>query len=247
MKLLLDIGNTRIKWAWLRDGQLFPCPVVTHNRQISAVAEQHFSQLQVPSKVIIASGLEAHLEDELESWVAQHWSCPVEFLRTPQHALGVTNAYKEPKNLGIDRWVNLVACHHLLEGAACIVDCGTAVTVDAIDASGRHLGGCILPGLSMMRESLNQAGQIDLKDYDSSMLSSVNTSTKESVVCGTLYAVTKAVDAILDEMKRLLVDEVKCVVTGGDAELVQPFVLSELVYERDWSLQGMKIIVSSEQ
>lgn len=247
MTLLIDMGNTRIKWAGLSSNELLVHPPITHNRQIKQLADRHFSRLEVPSKLVVASGLDAVLEQELVSWVTQHWSCPLEFLRTPKQALGVTNAYSEPRDLGIDRWLNLLACHHLLEGAACIVDCGTAVTVDAIDENGHHLGGCILPGLAMMRESLNQAGQIDLSDYEASMLSSVNASTKEGVVCGTLYAVSKAIDAILDDMSKLLQNSVTCVITGGDAEHVLPYLGSKPSYERDWSLKGMQILVSSNQ
>lgn len=244
MKLLLDIGNTRVKWANLQEGVLSAQQAAAHNGHLSEFADRYLSAMSAPESVVAATGLAAPAGSQLQQWVSEHWACPVVFLTTPQEACGVTNAYARPSDLGIDRWLDLLACHHFVKNDACVIDCGTALTVDAIRADGTHLGGCIVPGLAMMRASLNQTGQINITDHNLNDLSSVNTSTKAGVYCGTLYAAIKAVDAIVAEMKKVLAADMQCIITGGEAEVIRPLLAVKTVYEKDWSLKGMMIAVS---
>lgn len=250
MILLVDIGNTRIKWAIAHDGVLSEQDVAAYeysakdnSGQLSDL-DEHWAELETPERVVIANGATAAQTHHIESWVKQHWLCPVTYLITPKTELGVTNAYSQHQDLGIDRWLNLLASHHLLDGAVCVIDCGTAVTIDAINANGKHLGGCIIPGVSMMRDALNQTGKIDVEHYAPSQLSTVNASTKSGVYCGTLYAVASAIDVIVVDMKKELACDTQCIITGGDAELIQPLLRAPVCYRKDWVFQGMLISVT---
>ncbi|MBL1432893.1 MAG: hypothetical protein COC09_08450 [Gammaproteobacteria bacterium] len=252
MILLVDIGNTRIKWTIAEGGILSEQDAVSHelrpglntNLDQLAMLDQHWAEFETPERVVIANGLTAVPVRHIESWVKQHWLCPPTYLTTSKAELGVVNAYDRHQDLGIDRWMNLLASHHLVGGAACIIDCGTAVTVDAIKANGTHLGGCILPGVTTMRNALNQMGAITIEHPGQNALSSVNRSTKSGVYCGTLYAVTKAIDAIIVDMKKELGGDARCIITGGDAELIRPLLQIHAHHEKDWVFQGMLISVN---
>ncbi len=251
MILLVDVGNTRIKWAMAHGDILSEQGAISHqlgaenNFQQLAILDQHWFELGIPERVVIANGAGAMQMQHIESWVKQHWLCPVSYLTTPKIQLGVTNAYARHQDLGIDRWLGLLAGHHLVDSAVCIIDCGTAVTVDAIDVNGQHLGGCIVAGLAMMRNALNQTGKINVQPVRAeNALSAVNASTKTAIYCGTLYAVSKAVDAIIIDMKNVLASDVSCIITGGDAKLIQPLLCESTVYEKDWLFRGMVVSVN---
>ncbi len=246
MKLLIDLGNTRLKWATLENGQLSAQSAVVHQNNFSAIAEQYLAKISIPGYIYVASGLEAKFEKELSGWVNAHWQCPIEFIRTSKQAMGVSNAYIKPEDLGVDRWLNLIACHHLIAGAACVVDCGTAITVDTIEASGKHLGGCIMPGLDLMRSSLNRAGQVNIESYSGVDLNCFSHSTQSAIASGTCYAAVKAVDGMLAQIKNCLDEDITCVITGGDALLIRPLLAVETQYDVDWCMKGMMILVSDK-
>ncbi len=251
MMLLVDMGNTRIKWAIAHDdilseqGAIIREPDGENNLAQLAVLDQRWAELDTPERVVIANGAGAAQAQHIESWIKQHWLCPVSYLTTPKTQLGVTNAYARHQDLGIDRWLGLLAGYHLIDGAVCIIDCGTAVTVDAIDANGQHLGGCIVAGLAMMRSALNQTEKINIQPIRAeNELLSVNASTKTAVYCGTLYAVSKAVDAIIVDMKNEMASDATCIITGGDAKLIQPLLHESTIYEKNWLFKGMVISVN---
>lgn len=253
MMLLVDIGNTRIKWTIANDGVLSGQDALLHDLSSMSsknsagrltVLDQQWADFETPERVVIANGAGPTLARHIEFWVKQHWLCPISYITTPKAGCGVVNAYERHQDLGIDRWLNLLASHHKIDGNVCVIDCGTAITVDAIKSNGEHLGGCILPGLAMMRATLNQTGKIEIDDYDNNDLSSVNASTKSAVYCGTLYAAIKAIDAIVSDMKKELGDDVSCVITGGDAEQILALLQQPTCYEQDWVFQGMLISVN---
>lgn len=250
MILLVEIGNTRIKWAFANGDVLSGQDALSHDVACSsntdrlAVLNEQWADFETPDRVVIANGAAPALAKHIEFWVQQHWLCPVSYITTAKAEHGVVNGYERYQDLGVDRWLNLLASHYKIDSNVCVLDCGTAITVDAIRSNGEHLGGCILPGLTMMRKTLNQTGNIEINHYSNNDFSAVNTSTESAVYCGTLYAAIKAVDAIVTDMKKELAGEVHCIITGGDAEQVQAQLQHETFYEPDWVFQGMLVSVS---
>ncbi len=244
MILLVDVGNTRIKWALSHDGILSEKNAIVHDNAFSAILDRSWMALATPEKVVIANSLQLSSAQQIEWWVQRRWACPVITLSTPETGHGVSNAYVQSQDLGIDRWLNILACHHLIDGAACVVDCGTAVTVDAIQADGQHLGGCILPGLKMMRSSLHQTGGISVTQHTVNNLSPMNASTNAAVYCGTLYALVKAIDAIVSDMRNELASDAQCIITGGDAEVIAPLLQVETVLDENCLFKGMIVSVN---
>lgn len=159
--LLIDIGNTNLKWSLFQAGRLSPVRAKSH-RAVAGhlLAAQCWSDMLPPDAIYLANVAGAELELGLTDWMRQHWGKTPRVIKSVAHACGVTNGYADPAQLGVDRWLTLLAVRRQESGAVCIVDCGTAITVDLLDSAGLHHGGMILPGLDLMREALLQQTQI---------------------------------------------------------------------------------------
>ena len=151
MKLLIDAGNTRIKWAltdgssWLRNGVL---PV----KQASELTQQ-FAGLEDIRQVWVSNVAGENVAQCIRGIRAGQFH----FIVAQQAQCGVRNGYSTPSQLGSDRWAALIAAWHLVRGACLIVNSGTAMTVDALSATGEFVGGLILPGVELMQRSLYDA------------------------------------------------------------------------------------------
>ena len=127
---------------------------------------------------------------------------------------GVINAYKEPERLGIDRWLGVVAAHHLVAGNVVIVDAGTAIKVDVVNKDGQHLGGYIAPGLTMMETALiSNTARIRYKEDEVVVGDGLPNSTARAVTEGCYEMVLGFLERVYLQYK-----DYKWVATGGDAE-----------------------------
>lgn len=246
MILLLDVGNTRMKWATLEAGTLISGGSITHAGQdLAALADAAWRVLPPPDRIVVSNVAGPTFAAALREWTRASWNIEPYFVIAPPKGWGLTNAYIEPHRLGSDRWAALVAVHHLLKGPACIVDCGTAITIDVLAENGVHLGGLIVPGLSMMRCALvkNTSG---IPDEDEGAVALLARSTRDAVTGGTLYAAVAVIDRVLADVAVELACPVACVITGGDAERVMPLLAARCRYEPDLVLRGLKIIAEGE-
>lgn len=243
--LLLDAGNSRIKWAWLTQEGLRNRDSAPHSAgDFSARIEAAWAHAGRPLRVLIANVAGEGFASDLTAWIEKLWGLKPEFVVPQQVAFGVTNAYHDPGKLGSDRWAALIGVHHQELGPTCIVDCGTALTVDALTADGRHLGGLILPGLTMMRHALVSNTQgISYKMSDEAALMPFARCTGDGVVSGTLYALVAAIDRVVSDMTLLLEPETR-VLTGGDAERLLPLLAGHYRHEPDLVLQGLAVIAA---
>ena len=158
MRLLLDLGNTRLKWALMlpSDGWLAHDALEWTDDIADALATS-LAALPKPDMIVAASVVDAASETRVAGVINRLFGIEPSWLRTPASACGVRNAYAEPQRLGVDRFLAMVAAY--ADGyAPCIVaGAGTALTLDALTADGRHLGGLIAPGPQLMQRSLLDA------------------------------------------------------------------------------------------
>lgn len=156
--LLLDVGNSRLKWGVLDDGVIRRTGHISQDK----IREQGLSVLttKLPRRVDVvrASNVAGtSFATRLSGVVGLHCNADVHFARSEKRGWGVTNSYRQPRRLGVDRWVAMIGAWAELQCACLIVDAGTAVTLDAVDDQGTHLGGQIIPGVETMLESLSLA------------------------------------------------------------------------------------------
>src|SRR5882724_1806403 len=158
MILVLDSGNSRLKWGlfgprgWMAQG-------VVPNPELATLAVRDWQSLQRPSRVIGVNVAGEPARVRVEGQLAR-WRLPVEWLTASAAAAGVFNNYTIPAQLGADRWASLVAARRrtiaseMFPSSCVVVNAGTAVTIDALDAEGVFRGGIILPGLNLMLHAL---------------------------------------------------------------------------------------------
>ncbi len=236
MNLVLDMGNSRCKWA-LADAGLAQGGVLVYGENFTRALDHSFGALPRPRNVVaVCVAATGHLQT-LSQWVQSHWGLELQSIAPHAAQLGVTNSYKDPARLGADRWAALVAARARLPGAVCIVDCGTALTIDALDANGVFRGGVILPGLALMRDALlHTQGVRDVLGETGTALAQ---STADGVAAGTLYGLAGAIDRILDEQAVLLGATPQTLITGGDAQPLLALLRHAVQHTPDLVLEGV--------
>lgn len=243
MNLLLDIGNSRIKWACsVDDGVEAGEPVVRDGKTIKDLAPAAWLAMEAPARVIVASVAGATFNKSVRTWIKRTWRVDCEFVVASAEACGVTSAYIHPERLGADRWAALIGVHDLYDAPVCLVDCGSAVTIDAIDADGHHLGGLIVPGLDMMERALTtRTAGVKFDEAPSGEVSLLARDTETAVHGGALYTLVSLIDRVYSDLSQELGRNARRVITGGDAERILPLLASRPDHRRDIVLHGLAI------
>lgn len=169
-----------------------------------------------PARALMSSVTKDPVTRAVSEWIAQRWSLETERVVPVVEQLGVRNLYEDPAQLGSDRWAALVAARALFQGRLCVVDCGTAITIDALSEDGVFLGGTIAPGFSAMRQALALSTPLTLtpgRDTDC-----LARSTGDGIAAGTRFALAGGVDRLLEEYEHVLGIPMPVIVTGGDAD-----------------------------
>lgn len=251
MILLVDAGNTRIKWAGLEGAVLQSGAAVLRRdgaEDVDSLATL-WAALPVPQRLLIASVAGPEFGARIGAWTKKFWGLAPEFVTAQAEAFGVTNAYTEPQRLGVDRWLALIAARRLAAGPVCVVDCGTALTVDVLAEDGAHLGGLIIPGLGLMRRALLEktAGiEAAIGELSREEVSLLAKDTRSGVMGGTLYATIAVIDRIVQDVTEAIGSELTCVLTGGDAEAVRPLLPAGFRHEPELVLKGLAIVAEAQ-
>ena len=236
MNFYLDIGNSRLKSACDSTTGLQPFrPVAWRDVSLS----EHLDQLWAgykPSNMFVCNVAEQSVLDHLESWCKTNWQLDPQILASTSEFKGLRNGYHKPETLGTDRWAAMVGARVQYAGGLCVIDSGTATTVDLIDANGLHLGGAILPGVYTMRRALGK--------YTASLFTTsgdiepFSRDTAAGIAGGTGYASAGAIDRLIDEgIARL--GELTVVFTGGEAALVAPLLRHQVIVDELLVLSGV--------
>lgn len=218
--LAIDVGNTRLKWALYQN----PHPKAALLAQgaeflenIDKLADGAWATLAPPTCmmgcIVAGDALKRRIQEQLEIWeVEPHW------VVSRATEAGLTNGYDYPSRLGADRWVAMIGAWHrsLAQGPArpmVVVMVGTAVTVEAIDASGRFLGGLILPGHGIMLRAL-ESGTAGLH-VPTGEVREFPTNTSDALTSGGTFAIAGAVELMVQHVRTHCGAEPKCIMTGG--------------------------------
>lgn len=243
MILFIDIGNTRIKWALQNgDNWISGTPLMRGNKAFKDIARPAWKDLEPPECVIVSNVAGAEFEKSVHTWVKRRWKLAPEFLVSQAVQCGVTNAYSRPERLGNDRWAALIAARSLCRGPVIILSCGTAITVDALSADGRHLGGLIIPGIDLMISSVCAgAAEVNIEDAGSNEIALLASSTEAAVLGGGLYAAVSLLDRVSADLRGELGANASVLLTGGDAQRLIPLLVSESKFEPELVLKGLAV------
>jgi type III pantothenate kinase len=250
MQLLIDAGNTRVKWRLLRGGRAGRVQAVAWSDASPArVARRIMRGAPAAGRILVCSVAGARLERELRRAARNaHLPRPL-FIRSARRAAGVRNGYADSWRLGADRWVAMIGARSLLPHRdVCIVDIGTAMTVDLIDASGRHRGGLLLPGPALMVNALLQntagirrrAGPVQ-RAYGAAVFAS---STRAGLHSGSELAAAALIERVLREAGRLLGRRPRLLLSGGGAARVAARLKLALRRVDDLVLCGLGVLAA---
>lgn len=247
MILLLDVGNTRVKWAPLVGGRAGAVGAAPHRDVPPAEWQRALGSLPRPSRVLASNVAGPAFGAALHEWTLAAWGIAPEFVVTARAAAGVVNAYLNPAGLGVDRWLAMIGAWRAAHGPLLVVSAGTALTVDAVDADGRHRGGFIVPGIGMMRDALySRTGGIAtaaaLADAAREGMFGVNTAG--AVEQGAVVAQAALAERAAAELARLTGASPRRFLTGGDAGRLQPWLPSAYESVPDLVLQGLATLAT---
>jgi len=245
--LLVDIGNSRVKWALAernRDDLLAGTPFASRGGELLAGLENQWAGLEPPQAVVAANVAGAETESHLADWVREHWGLPVRWVNSRPEGYGVVNGYAQPERLGVDRWVALVGARYRFALPLCVADCGTALTLDALDGEGRHLGGWIVPGLSLMRHALMaETGGVRVMEMVAAIpVGGLGVTTGEAVSGGAVRACSGLIEKTIADLATRLHVAPGLILTGGDAGSVGRDLAISCHWAPDLVLWGLLVI-----
>lgn len=243
--LLVDIGNTRIKWSVLRGERLGRQKALEHTGVSVRDLKRHlFARTPALTRVIAASVAGARLNRTLAATCRRETGLTCEFVASARNAAGLTTRYKEPWRLGVDRFMAVIAAYHMARArGACVIDLGTAMTIDLVDTLGVHLGGAIVPGPQLMVGSVlkHTAGIARRASGALSNKSLFVQDTRAAIHQGARYAAAAIIDRAVAEAQRALQRTPLVLLTGGAAVQVEPLLQCSYVSVPDLVLRGIAL------
>lgn len=244
MIALLDLGNTRFKAAVLVDDALAGHTAARYDRRRLGEAIVAWLSAQNPvDRVLVSSVLGYEAETCLSRDCVDSGLPKPEFLVTPATGHGVTVGYPEPASLGVDRFVGLVAAWGDVRAPCIVIDCGTAITIDGLDADGLHRGGLILPGLELAGSSLTAGtAALPAATAGSTEVTPFAQTTTAAIDVGLRLGLAGAIERICDDMAEQLGSSVARILTGGSAKMLLPLLRSDYQHEPHLVLRGIAMV-----
>ncbi len=247
--LAIDIGNTRLKWA-LYDAALPGAALLAHGAEfldhIERLADGPWAELPAPDAmlgcVVAGDAVRRRAEEQVTE---RFFDCVPRWVVASAAEAGIVNGYDHPTRLGADRWVAMIGARHrmLATGPArpmVVVLIGTAVTVEAVDASGRFLGGLILPGHGIMLRAL-ESGTAGLH-VPTGEVREFPTNTSDALTSGGTYAIAGAVERMVQHVRSHCGAEPACYMTGGAGWKMAPAMNGHFELVDSLIMDGLLVI-----
>lgn len=241
--LLVDAGNTRLKWALLNQGVLSN---VGHARQGEwAAFDRLIEQVDIDDAWVSSVAGES-VQQKLRQRLMEA-SVPCRVVGVSKSAAGVENAYRSLTELGVDRWVAAIGSQMAFAGKSrVIVDAGTAVTVDWVNEKNVFQGGAILPGAHLMHDSL-VGNTSDIHSEFSVVESSLGRSTRDCVNAGTQFGLAGAIERIIAEYAKIAGQTtISVVICGGDAVWLHKLLRCHSVLDTDLIFKGLQLLAKNK-
>lgn len=239
-RLLIDLGNTRLKWRyWDAEHGLQPGGSAAHRQGHPATALRDTWNEQAIERAHISCVARPQLREDLRQLLQQ---CGIadDWPLSPAQGLGLSNSYAQPHKLGIDRFLALAAAHAERQAACCVIDVGTATTVDLCDAQGRHLGGWIAAGPAAMASALSPHTALPAASAEPPEHLEWAKDTENALQFGALHAACGLIERAY-HMARQQQGCADVLLTGGDAELLAPYLQAPYTIDHDLVFKGLAL------
>lgn len=243
MILLVDVGNSRTKWAIAdaRTGKILVSGALASGdeHQLGEHVEQNAASLPLARVAVSCVGSQSRL-DTISGIVSERFRISPVILSTATEIAGLRNGYIEPGRLGVDRWLAMVGAWTQRKNPCLVVDAGTALTVDAIGAHGMHLGGYIVPGIMLQETALRQ-GTTSVRPGIANPRKGFGVCTADAVAVGVRTGLAALIDRAYVELQGSLDDTCLVFMTGGDAADVATHMQSKVIFDNHLVFRGMLV------
>ena len=241
--LVIDLGNTRWKLARCDAGEIAQVADGEYGDQ-SGLREQLAVYAGKVDAAWVASVQDEDISAQIERMIAEVLAIPVNQIRSTDPMPNLVSGYQKPEQLGIDRLMAMVAARALTDSAFCVVDAGTAVTIDFVDADGQHLGGFILPGSRLFRDCLLANTSIP-RDSLIDEGATLGRDTPTAVALGGRYAVAGIVERFVSGSGALFGKQpVELITGGGDIDRYLPMMPLVCTRLDDLVLRGLAVVAA---
>ena len=251
--LAIDIGNTRLKWSLYARAEP-GAPLLAQGAEfldhIDRLAEGPWAELPVvPTAMLGCVVAGDHVRRRAEEQIVEAFDFTPRWVVSSGGEAGITNGYDHPTRLGADRFVAMIGARHRMLAAlpagavprpVVVVLVGTAVTVEAIDAEGRFLGGLILPGHGIMLRAL-ESGTAGLH-VPTGEVREFPTNTSDALTSGGTYAIAGAVERMVQHLRRHCGAEPACYMAGGAGWKMAPSMNGDFELVESLIMDGLLVI-----
>lgn len=239
--LFVDAGNTNLKWQLEGAYGLHNCPVEQSEGFLEWIRQQSTQVTAVAVGSVQSEGWNSLLRDLCKDLGLECW-----FAESQTEAMGLVSAYSNPVHLGVDRWLAMQALWNNFQAGFVLVDAGTAITLDVVNADGQHQGGYILPGMELQRHALSDVSE-KLRSLAKKPITSqvvLGKDSAEAMNNGVLASALALVEKVMRQASVQQIDQL--VFTGGDASKLMAVVDKGVVLE-NLVLQGLEITWQQRQ
>lgn len=254
--LEIDAGNTRIKWRLLENTNQQNNTVSSGDELIQGEIEelpeafcQQMHELKNKKiKKIRASNVRGKsFENTLNIFCEKYFLIKVDFALVSKEQEGLKNSYQNFEELGVDRWLAMLAAYRSVQSAVCIIDCGSAITVDLISAEGQHEGGFIVPGLQMMQRSLGEkTANLNYQPESNNNLEP-GTNTTAAINHGVLNMALGMIEKVHNKWDTGEGVGRRWYLCGGDASVLSSFIKWEHEIKPELVMDGLAIACAYQE
>jgi type III pantothenate kinase len=235
--LVADAGNSRVKWA-MHDGQAFTQEAWVALDRMEDLAAA-WSSLPPPAAVAVANVAGPGVREALGRLVAR-WDLEPVWVEGARRQCGVTSLYEDPRQLGPDRWAALIGARQRVRQTCLVVNSGTAMTVDAMSASGEFLGGLIVPGFDLMHRSLGE--HTARLTADRGRFTEFPRNSADAITSGAVQSLCGAIERMARAIERAGHGRPGLLLTGGAAAAVREPLGMPAQYVERLVLEGLVCI-----
>ena len=235
--LQFDVGNSSAKWRLVRDSEVIDRG--SYRRDDDNGRNLLLDCTDSLDHIWVASVAAPAIEADLAALVQEKWGVTPWFARTQARTLGLCNSYAEPGRMGVDRWLVMLAARSRANGRICVVDAGSALTIDIVSGEGQHEGGYIIPGAALMERALLLDTDRVRFDEASAYVLTPGTSTAEAVRHGIALVQAGAVRLALDQGGS---EPLALLFCGGDGEALMHLVQRGGQWAPDLVFEGLEMM-----
>ena len=242
MRLLLDIGNTTTSMGLWNNNKLSMINNAKNNKLFFILKKYLKKEID---GILLTSVISAKKNNLIKEKLKRIYKCRVKQIKSTPTLLGITNGYMKPKDLGDDRWVTIVASSLLYRMPLMIIDCGTAISIDIVNAKGMHLGGYILGGVDGYTKSFINAyhlKDVKIKGGLAMYKGTFPNKTVDGISEGYLLMIISAIESTYNQIKRNQKRLPKLLISGGYGKIVSKKLSMKNEYEPNLVLNSIGLI-----